>query len=129
MVDNILNLYEERILLGFKETIIRLRKQRGWTQQQVADQVGISVAQIKKYEKGSSSPTLPIIAKLAVAFGVSADEFVFGDAHGPASHKLQAELLRRFELIAELPQKERDAVMLVLDSIIAKHRLREVMQS
>jgi len=40
-----------------------------------------------------------------------------------------AELLRRFELIAELPQKERDAVMLVLDSIIAKHRLREVMQS
>ena len=129
MVNNILDLYEERILLGFKETVIRLRKQRGWTQQQVADQIGISVAQIKKYEKGSSSPTLPIVAKLAIAFGVSADEFVFGDAHGPAAHKLEAELLRRFELIADLPPRERDAVLVVLDSIIAKNRLREVMQA
>ncbi len=34
--------------MAFKETFLRLRKDRGWTQQGVADQVGISVGQVKK---------------------------------------------------------------------------------
>jgi len=127
VVSNLFDLAEERALMGFKETFVRLRKERGWTQQQIADAVGISVAQVKKYEKGSSSPTLPFLTKIATSFGVSADELVFGKANGLAAHKLDAELLRRFEAVSELPERERDAVLLLLDSVIAKHRLREVM--
>lgn len=113
--------------MGFRETFVRLRKERGWTQQKLADTVGISLAQVKKYEKGSSAPTLPILAKIATSFGVSADELVFGKANGLAAHKLDAELLRRFEVVTDLPERERDAVIVLLDSVIAKHKLREVM--
>jgi transcriptional regulator with XRE-family HTH domain len=128
VVKNVLNFYEERALMGFRETFVRLRKERGWTQQYVADQVGISVAQIKKYEKGDSAPTLPMLAKIATVFSVSADQLVFGEGKTAANNKLDAELLRRFEMIAELPPRERDAIILVLDSVIAKNRLREVIQ-
>lgn len=89
--------------MGFRESFIRLRKERGWTQQHVADEIGISVGQVKKYEKGDSSPTLPILAKMATVFGVTADDLVFGGRNGLAASKLDVELLRRFEMLDHLP--------------------------
>jgi len=37
-----------------------------------------------------------ILTRIAVVFGVSADELVFENGSGPAAHKLDAELLQRF---------------------------------
>lgn len=115
--------------MGFKDTFLRLRKERGWTQQHVADQIGISVGQVKKYEKGDSAPTLHILGRMAMVFGVSADELVFEGGKGVAGSKLDPELLARFEKVAQLPERERDAVLVLIDSVIAKQRLREVIGS
>jgi len=61
-----------------------------------------------------------------MVFGVSADVLVFEHGAGPASRKLDAELLSRFEQVAQLPERERDAVLVLVDSVVAKQRLREV---
>jgi transcriptional regulator with XRE-family HTH domain len=126
VVKRIADVYEERALMAFKDTFLRLRKERGWTQQHVAERIGISVGQVKKYEKGDSAPTLNILGKIATVFGVSTDELVFENGHGVAGSKLDAELLVRFEQVAQLPLRERDAVLVLIDSLVAKQRLREV---
>ena len=69
-----------------------LFRSRGWTQQGVADQVGISVGQVKKYEKGDSAPNLHALGRIARVFGVSSDEFVFENGKGIAGVKLETEL-------------------------------------
>jgi len=112
--------------MAFKDTFVRLRKERGWTQQQVAERVKLSVGQIKKYEKGHSAPTLHILARIATVFGVSADVFVFDEGKGVAGRKLESELLERFEQVSQLPDRERDAVLVLIDSVIAKNMLRKV---
>jgi transcriptional regulator with XRE-family HTH domain len=129
MVRKLLDLQEKRLLMSFRESFTRLRRQRGWTQQNLADKIGISVGQIKKYEKGTSAPNLNILRKIAEVFGVSADELVFDGQNGAAANRLDSELLARFERVAELPERERDAVLVLLDSLIAKQRLREVIGS
>ena len=83
----------------------------------------------KKYEKGDSAPNLHILAKIATVFEASADDFVFGEGKSIAAKKLDHEILKRFEMIGQLPERERDAILVVLDSIIAKHKLREVIGS
>ena len=50
-----------------------LRKQRSLTQQALADRVGIHAVQLRRYESGSSQPTLEVIRKLAVALSVSGE--------------------------------------------------------
>lgn len=129
VIQKIIDLHEERALMAFRDTFIRLRKERGWTQQNLSERIGISVGQVKKYEKGDSSPTLTILGKIAVVFGVSADTLVFEAGHGVAGSKLDPELLARFEKVAQLPERERDAVFVLIDSVIAKQRLREVISS
>lgn len=112
--------------MSFRDTFVRLRKERGWTQAEVADKIGISLGQVKKYEKGNSAPNLHILAKIATVFDTSADDFVFGQGKSIAKDKFDHDLVKRFELIGQLDERERDAILVVIDSIIAKHRLKEV---
>jgi len=64
-----------------------------------------------------------------MAYGVSTDELVFDDGKGVAGTKLDPEFLSRFEKVAQLPEEEKSAVLLLLDSVIAKHTIRKVMGS
>jgi len=50
------------------------RKQKGWTQQKLAEKTGLSFNTITKIEQGiGDSPTLKTLIKLADAFGVGLD--------------------------------------------------------
>lgn len=53
------------------------RKQRGWTQQKLAEKTGLSFNTITKIEQGiGDSPTLKTLLKLADVLGVGLDELV-----------------------------------------------------
>jgi len=51
---------------------------------------------------------------------------VFADGTGVAGRKLDAELLTRFEKVDQFPEREKDAVLVLIDSVIAKQTLMEV---
>lgn len=51
---------------------------------------------------------------------------VFADGVGVAARKLDAELLGRFEKVAQLPDREKDAVLVLIDSVIAKQTQKKV---
>ena len=53
------------------------RKNKGWTQQKLAEKTGLSFNTITKIEQGiGDSPTLKTLLKLADALGVSLDDLV-----------------------------------------------------
>jgi len=62
----------------FPHRLAALRKERNLTQQARAEMVGMGITQIKRYEAGTSQPTLDAIRKLATTLRVSADELLFG---------------------------------------------------
>ncbi|MDO4974521.1 MAG: helix-turn-helix domain-containing protein [Eubacteriales bacterium] len=59
--------------------IMRLRKDRGLTQEQLANELGISYQAVSKWETGNSCPDLAVLPLLADLFGVSIDT-LFGRA-------------------------------------------------
>lgn len=61
------------------QKIKRLRLAAGYTQQAVADAVGVTVRTIISWEQGARVPGGDKIAKLAKALGVSADELLKAD--------------------------------------------------
>lgn len=53
----------------------RLREERGQTQQEVADSIGLATySAIARYEMGEIEPTASILMALARHFGVSAEQ-------------------------------------------------------
>lgn len=55
------------------DKIIHLRKKNGWSQEQLAHELGISRQSVSKWESGMSIPDLDKIIKLSALFGVSTD--------------------------------------------------------
>lgn len=53
-----------------------LRKKAGFTQIQVAEKLGVSIATLRRWESGETAPTGTRIVELANLLGVSPDEII-----------------------------------------------------
>lgn len=103
--------------MAFPERLAALRKERALTQQALADEAGIHVTQLRRYEAGTAQPTLDVLRRLAVALRSSTDVLVFDqDERGP-----DEELRLQFDAIKHLDADEKNVVRSVLESILIKH--------
>lgn len=59
--------------LNIGETILRLRKEKSITQEQLANMVGVSAGAVSKWENGNSSPDISLLSPLARALNTSLD--------------------------------------------------------
>lgn len=61
------------------DKIIRLRKKNGWSQEELANEIGVSRQSVSKWEGAQSVPDLDKILKLGKIFGVSTDYLLKDD--------------------------------------------------
>ena len=67
---------KERMITMFKDNLVQLRKMKSFTQEDIAEMVGVSRQSVAKWESGESIPDLEKSRLLARALGVSLDELV-----------------------------------------------------
>ena len=70
------------------EKIMSLRKQYGWSQEELADLVGVSRQSVSKWESAASMPDIQKIIKLSEVFGVSVDYLLKDEMDLPESSKV-----------------------------------------
>lgn len=58
------------------DKLIELRKQHGWSQEELAEKIGISRQSVSKWESGTSIPDLDKVLKLSQIFGVTTDYLI-----------------------------------------------------
>lgn len=56
--------------------IAALRRKRGWTQEKLAQQLGVSAAAVSKWETGAAYPDIALLCPLARALGSSVDSLL-----------------------------------------------------
>jgi transcriptional regulator with XRE-family HTH domain len=62
---------------GYLRNLKKLRKQKGWSQEKLAREAGISYQTLIKIEQGRiKNPKLETLIKLAKALGISLDRLV-----------------------------------------------------
>jgi len=105
------------LTMSFPVRLAALRKECGFTQQQMADKIGMHVSQLKRYEAGASQPTIDVFRRIALALNVSADMLLFeANERGPDDRlKLQ------FEALSHLDEKEREAVETMIAGVLHMH--------
>ncbi len=62
--------------MNLSENIIRLRRKRKLTQEQLADFVGVTKAAVSKWETAQSIPDILLLPRLASLFDVTVDELI-----------------------------------------------------
>lgn len=82
--------------------------------------MGLHVTQVKRYESGANQPSLKVLKRIAVTFGVTTDFLLFDEAERQPGE----ELMLQFEAINQLPPEEQAIVREVLESLIIKYQTR-----
>lgn len=104
--------------------IAELRKRAGFTQVELAEELGVSQRVISYYEAETEHPPTHLLAQIAKALKVSADELL-GTA--PLKKEIKprnTRLERRLQQIEQLGAKEKRQVMQFLDTVIEHEKLR-----
>jgi len=115
----------EETTLG--ERIRELRLKRGWTQQQLAEKVGIQQKQISSYERGANVPSGQTFISLAKAFGVSLDYLAQISPHTSTQAAIaDLDLLEKVQRVDRLDEHDRALVKDVMDLVVLKSRVRQL---
>lgn len=62
--------------LNISKCISRKRKEKGITQEQLADYIGVSKASVSKWESGQSYPDILLLPEIATYFNITVDELI-----------------------------------------------------
>ncbi len=66
----------EVVTMKLNEKIIKLRKEKGWSQEDLAERLCVSRQAVSRWEQGSTLPDIPNLLMLEEVFGVSADYLI-----------------------------------------------------
>jgi transcriptional regulator with XRE-family HTH domain len=109
----------------FGQRLLELRKARGFTQQELADEVGLSRRMVAYYESQSKHPPTTHLPAFAKALKVSTDELL-----GTVAVKRQtaregdSRLKRRFQQIEKLDSAEKRQIVQLIDVFIERGRYK-----
>ena len=62
--------------LNLSNILVKKRKEKGITQDQLAAYIGVSKASVSKWETGQSYPDITFLPQLAANFNMSVDELI-----------------------------------------------------
>jgi transcriptional regulator with XRE-family HTH domain len=113
------------VIEGFGERLASLRKAVGFTQVELAAEVGITQRMVAYYEAPGAQPPAHLLPQLGQALGVSAD-VLLGLAEPRRPKKVAANRLeRRLLEIEKLDPKAKRQITQLLDSFIEGEKLKQ----
>ena len=82
-------------MMRFEEKIVELRKTKGLSQEELAEQLGVSRQAVSRWELGQTLPDIPNLLQLCELFGVGADYLVRDEEQATAKSDQNAKSLAK----------------------------------
>jgi len=109
-----LNLGEETI----GKRIARLRKERGYTQAELSDKMGLIQALVSDYERDKLRLHAEMVSRFALALEVTSDQLLGLNNNRKNSDKLSLKILRRSKKIEALPPGQQKTLLKTIDTFL-----------
>jgi len=103
----------------FGQRLARLRKERGFTQVEIAERVGIIQALVSDYERDKLRLNAEMVVRFAAALEITTDELLKPKGSGgPLRRKPSLRMLRRLEKIESLPAHQQTTLLKTIDTFL-----------
>jgi len=113
--------------MQFHDKIKKLRKEKKWLQTELSEKVGIHKTHISRLESGEFLPSIKVVKKIAEVFEVSTD-YLLKDEMDNFEVKIKDKSLgERIRLIDNLADNERQALITVIDAMLTKQRVLDLL--
>lgn len=109
--------------MSFGSRLLQARKSKGYSQEDLAGQLGTKGPAIGRYERDEMKPSIDVAAKVADILDVSLDWLV-----GHTDTELDKRMIERIEEVTQMKDKDREHVFAMLDAFIKQTKLQNVLQ-
>jgi transcriptional regulator with XRE-family HTH domain len=101
--------------------IAELRKQKNWSQSDLARESQISRVMIGKYERDEASPSIDAAKKIADSLGVSLDALVGQGLNA----SIDKPTLARIQAVMEMDESKKNVLLDLIDTYIRDYRAKK----
>jgi transcriptional regulator with XRE-family HTH domain len=108
-------------MLNIGSKITQLRKEKGWSQGDLAVQISASREIIGKYERNENSPSIEMALKMSKAFGVTVD-FLLGEGEYSSYDK---DTVERLKDIQKMDSNTKTVLFNVIDTYIQNFKTKQ----
>ncbi len=116
------NKMKENLAIRIQE----LRKQKGWSQIELAEKIGLSKAQMSRYETKNVQPPADTLNKIATALDTTVDFLISGDKTEKAKAAIKnSELLQSFKEMDVLPEQEQTMLVKIIRAYVRDFKARQ----
>lgn len=98
-----------------RQNIKELRQEKGLTQAELANKIGVTQGAVYFWEKGINEPTAGYLIKMARVFSVSVDELLSFERDKEQDHSKRAEMNKRF---IKLSEEQQNLLLSVADEFL-----------
>ena len=110
---------------AFGARLKTLRKNKKWTQKELANKLNIGLSQYNKYECGMHIPPIEKLIQISNLFDTTLDYLLKGNETDMTElHSIK--LMKRFREMVNFDEEEQDAILQVLDAMIMKNKMTGV---
>lgn len=106
------------------EKLKTLRREKGWSQDELAYHAQIDGRQVSRYENDRVTPSIEVVIKMAKAYNVSLDYLLLEDAPRRPLEAPVSRLAERVLHLGTLSEEDERALLHILDSLEAKTKLK-----
>ena len=107
--------------LSIGSKIVILRKDKNWSQVELAKEISASREIINRYERNESQPSIEMIIKMANAFGVTID-YLAGQSENASFDK---ETVERINDIQKMDGNTKSVLFNVIDNYIQNFKTKQ----
>lgn len=111
---------ETNVVLG--QHLAAIRKERGFTQVELAEKLGVIQSVVSSYERGRVRPHPDALIKIAEVLNVSLDNLLGRTREKTSSAALDRRFLRRLHLMKTLPKRDQDALLRTIDAFLSARK-------
>jgi len=111
------------------EKIKLLRKEMGYSQDELSKKINTDGRQISRYENGKFLPSADVIVKLAQVFNVTIDYLLLDDAPRKPLKFNDEQLIKKLQEIEDMTEDDRNSLIHIIDAIAAKNKFKSLAEN
>lgn len=113
------------------DSLKKLRENKGYTQQQMADLIHTHRSGYSKMENNQQDIPVDALILIAKNFGMSVDEVIYFDEKNGVPNEVSLNdkaALEQLQLINELDEEEKSILLKLIETFVSKKRFKDYLQ-
>lgn len=112
--------------MKFNQKLKRLRQEKNWSQEKLAEKIGVKRLAIGNYESGQTKPSAETLQKIAEIFGVSIDYLLSDESKKHTEVEIKDKtFIEYISEIEQMSEEEKKFVKFFLDAAIIRHKAKK----